>query len=1479
MGKSIGILRKKVRALEKKFGDESDLVHLLKSFRYNLEKSSEWNIEEALDKAIVMEKGNDITKPYFDTDIKINEKVLSEAIVIEPESAYSGYLEGFEFIGNTSVDPDNNDKSVDLIPTLSGQKLEGGLDGYDAFWLAAVGSRLSPSQAAVVIKKIENSIGNESGSGFDNFYNWLKKQDSFFTEETRLPDLNDNSKSARLRIKLLKGYYGANRKHNKVSIRQQNVYAYTNIDPKKIESILTAYDLSKKQGIKGSELMKLMQKTIADAITPRHRKALVKQLPINLNTKRRISEKEATSPQNLNPLESSTHKISIGSLVDLVPTTEENAGGFYSFASTKDINLSSLMNLEYSLGYNKLITPVGMISSDKGNMLYTDIKADIHVRELFPAKDVLRFMKRLKFPDTFINKAKDILAKKTVVSVAKGLRTQYQKAKNWELSRRSKNLKNVKPEDQMHNLMIIDRYEAFEKALKLIGKQNLLKKLRPETRGDNPNLTRDQLANIIRSVNNGNPNSQSHGPLTNAIFIPGILARYQWYQMSRGKDFMTGAKGDSAFNHYDRLRLNYSKGIVTEGVGPRESISIDSKEVYYELNGKRYSHMRQIPGIAEKVNIFDGATFVSSALFDRTADYLGAYPIYDDEHKFGALKTVIVHNEYDANGKFLGYIEKKHAEFLGIDGLSVFDKDGNLIARMVKEPAYNNEIIIYNSTNQMVEEISDDDAIKKGSGIYALDGLASKQFTLPESSRRIVISPKNKSNRTATGFVQYLSSLNYNLPKSSKEKKALDNYTKTLMGILQRNTDAYLTLWEESGRDRDILWDIIKHQYGEQAEMKNALRSNLNVSGGAGVMHEKNLELVVPQMINNLLIKGALGGRTMDPKIGLNVLSQAEVDSMSVGSHYTFKPGVDVKEGHVKLGSDGAAIFNALKKKSGLSSPDEINAWLEENNQSVLVYRFPIVSLGSMGVMDIESFIPDIGPVIHNHPFDTFGTHTGDNDIDGAEVVLISQEEANELKAFQALPFFKEQKKFVADIDMHKTITPPSVMDSNGSRQTMVDLLQGMYSQGMATNMKSVGTTLSMRFADIEFSDGVIVRPKSLTDTTVMDYAPLSINVKKFNSLYGDIDQMDIVNKDGSPYKGRGEKYLQTSVAHEYTQIVNMAVDNVKSGILVNVAQAKGQLWFTERMFEVLTPDLLPDGRLTTAHLEMLNLLAQNFKYSQLKKMQKNGHKIDIDEFIKSLQELNKNITDPVMLKAHLMDYIPPAMVGGTELKIQDMTIMDVMTTEEHWLMSILRSQDEFFDLDNPTQPYHINPASERRIATHFFAAKATLDNILLDYTPTTEAIDAIETWVSGPKNNKGVREGGFNGDYYGALKTLSESLGKTDLINRQAEYDKVLFGVISKYKPKLLQLQTKHGEQAAKLASALVIRGIDTVYRRRLPDAEALHPDVWKDYMENWDMFIDQRDKDGNYVATALRVKDERHSFTVSKALNRAVKNKGKCL
>jgi len=801
-----------------------------------------------------------------------------------------------------------------------------------------------------------------------------------------------------------------------------------------------------------------------------------------------------------------------------------------------------------------------------------------------------------------------------------------------------------------------------------------------------------------------------------------------------------------------------------------------------------------------------------------------------------------------------------------------------LIARMVKEPAFNNELVIYNSKSDMVDEISDLDATKSSQGIYDLKGKSHDQFTLPESSRRIVIMPKSKANKTATGFVQYLNSLNYNL--KGNEKKALDNYTNTLMGIIQSNTDAYLTLWHESGRDRDILWNIVKHQYGEQAEMKDALRQNLAISGGAGIMHEKNLGLIIPQMINNLLIKGALGGRTMHDKVGLEVLSEMEIDTMSVGSHYTFKPGRIVKENHVMLGADSAPIFNKIKKKSGLDSVPEINEWLKENPQNVLVYRFPIVNIGSMESKVIEEFVADEGTVIYNHPNDTFGTHTGDYDIDGAEVILISPDQAAKINSFQSLPFYKNQKKFVADIKMHKTITPPGVMDAKGNRQTMLELLQGMNAQGTATNMKSVATTLAMKFGDITFNDGVTVRPKQLTDTTVMDYAPLSINLKKFNSLYGDNDQMMIVNKDGTPYKGKGEKYLQTSVAHEYTQIVNMAVDNIKSGILVNVAGAKSKLWFTERMFDVVNPGTLPDGKLTPAHLEVLNSLAQLFKYSNIKKM-RNSERVQVEprEFIAELKERERFLKDPLMLKAHVQtSTLGTKEAANIGLKLSDdIEVFDAITPEEKWLFSIIDSYDAY--ADDPRLAYDIESSIDKRRSAHFMAAKATIDSIMLENTFSSDALEAIKTWVEGPKNKDGNRLTGFNGEYYGALRTLSDKLGKTDLIDRQASYDRELFGIISTYKTKLLELQNKHGEGAAKLASAYVIRGVDVVYRRRLPDANALHEGTWTDYMESWDLFMSKKDADFNNLTAELLkddVKQKKH--TIGRLIALTTKNKGKC-
>ena len=373
-----------------------------------------------------------------------------------------------------------------------------------------------------------------------------------------------------------------------------------------------------------------------------------------------------------------------------------------------------------------------------------------------------------------------------------------------------------------------------------------------------------------------------------------------------------------------------------------------------------------------------------------------------------------------------------------------------------------------------------------------------------------------------------------------------------------------------------------------------------------------------------------------------------------------------------------------------------------------------------------------------------------------------------------------------------------------------------------------------------------------------------------------------MVNIDGTPYKGKGEKYLQTSVAHEYTQIVNMAVDNIKSGILTNTANAKGQNWYTSRIFEVVQFGENITG-LTPDHLEILNGIAKLFKYSGLKKMlDANRELMSPGDFINSLRDLERMIKDPEMLKIHIqkitaLQNYDTKITKDFGLHLIDVQINDVVTPEEEWLFSILDSYEAYND--DPRVPFNIETSLPKREDVHFLASEAVLADILLNNTFSTEQIDAVKTWVEGPKGKNGVRVGGFNGDYYGVLKDLSQKLGKTDMIDRKAEYDRELFGIVSMYKTKLLDLQMKHGEEAAKLASALVIRGVDVTYRRRLPDGNALHSGVWKDYMETWDSFWDMKDEQLNHKVAELLENDERKKYTVDRIIEKVYKSKGRCI
>ena len=125
----------------------------------------------------------------------------------------------------------------------------------------------------------------------------------------------------------------------------------------------------------------------------------------------------------------------------------------------------------------------------------------------------------------------------------------------------------------------------------------------------------------------------------------------------------------------------------------------------------------------------------------------------------------------------------------------------------------------------------------------------------------------------------------------------------------------------------------------------------------------------------------------------------------------------------------------------------------------------------------------------------------------------------------------------------------------------------------MATNLKSIASTLSMHYNSITLSDGTVVRPKKLTDMVVMDYAPLKADYDSSS-----IPSFASVTKPDA----NGNVYLKTTAAHEFLLIINVATDHANKkvkGMMTNKWGLKDSSWFVERMFHVDKSTTKRDGK------------------------------------------------------------------------------------------------------------------------------------------------------------------------------------------------------------------------------------------------------------------------------------------------------------
>ena len=1451
-----------VTAIQKITENNTDInqVTLLKGFRGSVKEKYN-DLALVVDDAIQKEYGYNILSNDLITDKKIKPKKLkaitsallkADDIFLPMEANIGGILYNFQQ-DSLMVDDEDRMFSNDLFNNIinSGQNIgEAGLSNQITQFISAVGANLTDTQFASVDNKITTV------SDFETFYNWLSNQ-NFYEEGRGLPAFDTESIPGKARIRLLKGYYLGRRPQNKIDREDKNMSVITNIDPDKLASLNGQINALRSEGYRGRELKTKVSALFREVITDRNDKHMLPRPAVSLQNKRPLPAKDAASFHDMGPNAKRTHLINIKDFVTLYTNETDwwSRPNHYTF--TEDY----LNSLEYMQGLN-MLAPLGMVSGSNGNILYANISlAD--VRDLFPAKHVLAALKDAGYSPAILKEAKKRLKTNTVVKVMRGLEGRAEK---YYIAKTNKQLGKLTPEKQADMALDAERFEKAEANMAIVGQANLVKLLRKDDY-----FTEDDIQVIKDTIVNDAPQNAEGKALTPTIYIPGLLTKIRWYQNERGDDFLSqnSKKGPDPFNLFDRLRINFGKGMATETTGDVTTMLVNSDpnsktgkpNIYYKLNGKRYAHYMDIPGISGKTNIMDGVTWGSTAYLNAKGDEVGAYKVFDDEHDFRQLKTIESHIARDAKGKYLGYFERKHAVAEGIDGLEIYDiKTDELKASMKREEAYNNEIILYNhqSTGRedtFLDTIGDHDSTKTHSGIYNLGDKSSGVFVLPESSSRIQIAPKSKGNTTASGFVQYLTALNYtfdNTKIGKKQKQALDSYKNVLKEILFTNMRDYLDAFYQASIDADGLWELVQYQFSEEAQMRHTLRDKLNISQGAGIMHQDVLNQLVPQVINTILKEGALKGRTLNPRVA-NALLNVDMKDKIVGSHYIFVPGRDIAEGTLELSADIATIFNRIKELSGLEDINEINDWLENNPQYVLPYRFPILGPGALQPRRLAKFHADAGQAVYLHPYDTFGTHKGDNDIDSADILLLKEGQAEAMTSVQSTEWFEEKIAMVADIDMLETAEPRHILSSKDTRDTMLDLLHAVNAQGQSTNFGSIASTIGAKVKQIEFSDGIIATPKKLDDIVVMDYIPVRMSKKDFEKKWKDVDSMSLVNQDGTPYKGgSGKKYLQTTFDYEITQITNIAIDNIKTGRLCNMCGARDALWYIDRMFNFNeTP--------SPTHLKLLGKVIKNFNYKNEKNMTSDTKRfLSTQEWHVSLNELDKNLNNPSQwaknIAASIKDVKVSPEVDGVKVTeagnpnmqpymvgIKNISMNKNITLEEEFITEPLNYINaKIENSEAGIIPFDIEAAYSTRQASHYKASNRYLMDVIVNYNISLNAENAAITWAQK-----------FTEDYYGILKTKSETgLGEADaFVDVQAEYNTDLKKVISIAKLDLMAIEKEHGDGASRLASALVLWGVDTTYRKNIPDPNALQPDAYRMYKMYWDEAYNEYDDAGNHI------------------------------
>jgi hypothetical protein len=760
-----------------------------------------------------------------------------------------------------------------------------------------------------------------------------------------------------------------------------------------------------------------------------------------------------------------------------------------------------------------------------------------------------------------------------------------------------------------------------------------------------------------------------------------IVGRHEFMKNIKGSNYLLRkykGKTSNIREHFNRLRTDFSEGTTPYGLGDTRIMLFEPDEITLKIDGKNVP-LKVFAG----AYAFDGWLMSSGDFFRNLANTIGRKPSMQG-NKLYETKTVIRHLSDD----LVDYLGLKMMQMTPYEGMEFF-KDGEKFAEVKVRRGTtvfvdNNNVEFHHlgSTEEAKVIAGKYDRDKAHGGLSDEDGFY-KLHTLDEKHIKVLFVPSEFSKKkSAYPIAEGELTLDPALVDNPDYIKFIDALTNHYKDV---GKDYLNTLFQMHSDPKMLRKEIYREIMS--GEMPTEIQEHLDNFGESGEgIHLPYLISIILPILNNRFINNGL----------YKVRQRGEDGAGGLSTMLVLKPIADLTVGKNGFGvsANNQTVFNRLQKLiledaetriMGLVAGDDVesveaavaawynlprderigmmNNFLKAKPMYAKLSRQPVTGPAVTIMRRISKIVDGYHADVAFLTPEDVAIIQGDFDGDKIGVEMFDNKQIeNAFVAWQKTDAYKNRAK-TAYISIFKLVKKKTIMtDYSDFLKSMEDLSVAANSQGLVTNSKVIGNILAYKEVKIrlkdpkgKLSEDVYFEAKTPSELVTMDYAPLdkeSLMENDFELLKlleaqgdevvafaGGLYREKITSDNIGDVDAKSSLYLRTTHEHEMTNLLQMAVDDVKIPLLSKIGYSSR--FMLERMFKRVG-DGGPIGQFAPKGINhALAQLRQVFNYSPVRRGLVGGVQATIQQNIGMSRNINnfinaKNIVKTTMIKGEL---------------------------------------------------------------------------------------------------------------------------------------------------------------------------------------------------------------------------------------------------